>query len=194
VPAGRAGIIARPGAAAGASTRGSDTFTRTDSSSSLGTATVGGTWSALLGTWGVSSNAAYRSSAGTSGLAVLDVGVADFTATVNVTPAAGKQAGLVFRCVDSSNFLMVIVDLGVNKAVYYSNVADSYATPAGFGPTLTGSSPYAISVTCSGTTVTGSVNGTSVMSYTETNFSSATKVGLWVSDSGCTVDDFLVTG
>lgn len=80
----------------------SDDFTRGDSAVS-----AGGEWTALNGTWGISSNAAYVVSVtgGAPSLLGYNTGSVDHSITVNPTATAG--AGAFVRYVNSDNYLLV---------------------------------------------------------------------------------------
>src|SRR5262245_57529908 len=88
-----------------------DSFNRADNASSLGSTDGAGlldpvAWIPQLGTWGISSNQAYKSGGSSAEQsAVIDAGTADVI--VEVTTAArnfANGAGLVFRAVDFQNF------------------------------------------------------------------------------------------
>lgn len=85
-----------------------DTFTRTDSTSTLGTSETGSaTYTARAGTWGISSNAAYTTATTGPAYATVDAGTADCAITVKVTASlTGNNArpAIYFRWQDSSNY------------------------------------------------------------------------------------------
>lgn len=92
----------------------SDSFDRANSAVAIGTAdgANGGTWSALRGTWGISSNKAYQvAAAPMDAVAMLPSGyVADGYVQAEVTLSATANradAGLIFHALDANNFLMV---------------------------------------------------------------------------------------
>lgn len=78
----------------------SDTFTRADNGSSLGTANRGGTW-ATTGTWGILANRARCYGSGDT-FATLDTGAASgYRAQVDMI--GGSWPGLVLRYTDAAN-------------------------------------------------------------------------------------------
>ena len=85
-------------------TRASDTFTRADSTTTLGTAETGGAWTAHVGTWGISSNQAYCPTSAGLNIATVDTGYSDGFVTVTVTGVSAAGQRLVFRLSDSSNY------------------------------------------------------------------------------------------
>lgn len=76
-----------------------DTFTRADSTTTLGSPEIGeNAWSAVSGTWGISSNQAYSTTTGSTALAVIDAEESDGIVTANVSGISGTvAAGVVFR-------------------------------------------------------------------------------------------------
>lgn len=77
-----------------------DTFTRSNSSTSLGTTSSNYPWTSRSGTLGINTNLAYAPGAGTN-ISTVDV-IQDCNPTVTMSTAG--NAGLVFRYVDSSNY------------------------------------------------------------------------------------------
>lgn len=90
-----------------------DTFTRADSASVLGTSEgfAAQAWSALAGTWGISSNRAYTVSSTANAFAILaSPTLADGVISVDITTdptAAATLAGVVFRATDVNNLMWV---------------------------------------------------------------------------------------
>jgi hypothetical protein len=178
-----------------------DTFTRADATSPLGTADSGQTWTAAVGTWGISSNQAYTSAANSSGsqgaLAVVDAGTADCTITldVNNVSVSNTQGGIVFRYVDNSNFWCFIrYDNGGTQQWYLDRIVGGSSTAvatanAGSGTTDT------LQVLLSGSSIVCKLNGTTVTTQTDSTFVTATKHGLNIYNStGVRLDNFSLTG
>jgi hypothetical protein len=86
----------------------SDTFTRTDNASSMGSAETGQTWTAASGTWGISGNLAYPAVA-VAGDHVTVPAVGDGLVECDVLAAdyAIGTPGVMFRYIDASNYLFV---------------------------------------------------------------------------------------
>lgn len=90
-----------------------DSFNRADSATSLGTADQGGAWIANAGTWGITGNRAYLASDTAGAVATL---VSDHLADgyveadITLSPTTNRAyAGLVFRALDQSNLLLVLL-------------------------------------------------------------------------------------
>jgi hypothetical protein len=147
-----------------------DTFTRPDSTTTLGATDTGQTWSTLVGTWGISGGAGYASAAPDYSFAVFDAARADYTLSVRV-PVTAATLGLVFRAVDAQN-LWTWESSGMYKTV--GNVATQFFASGGWvaGDTL--------SVVCSASNVSGYKNGVLMGSVTDAALQTATKVGIYV--------------
>lgn len=181
-----------------------DTFTRADSSTSIGTADTGQAWSALKGTWGIKTNAAelYTGAAGGQEVAVVDAGTghANGTVQVDIIPHAGVggggiDAGVVTKVADASNYLLVAVhkldtssDLKLYKCVAgaFTQLGATYTgTSFAYGTTVT------VKIVNTATTVDVYLDGnaTPAISYTltsgeQTTFNSNTKHGIRVNSTG----------
>ena len=160
----------------------SDTFTRANSATSLGTATSGQTWVASVGTWGITSNTAYIPTpvANASNIAYIAAIKSDGTFQVTVADSAGvnDNAALVLRYVDASNYLNLTLD-GFSGAVLLQKVvagtATTVATAAATFPTT---ASQVLTVVASGSSYVCKLNGTTVFSATDTALNTATGVGL----------------
>lgn len=94
-----------------------DLFTKADSATTLGSSSVGGAWTAVSGTWGISSNEAYCVSDANNNAAILPtVGTGDYIVSCDVKGqllgASWREAQLMFRYIDSNNFLHIGCDSG----------------------------------------------------------------------------------
>lgn len=167
----------------------SDSFNRADSSTSLGSADTGQAWTALVGTWGITSNQAYNPVGGGDNqcTAVVDAGVSD--CTVQVTKPNSHDAGFVFRVVDANNYLMF-----TEAGVLYKRVGGGFTSIA---TCAVGSDGDVLAAVLSGTSVIVKRNGTQIVSVTESTHQSATKHGLrnYFPSFGASelFDDFTVT-
>ena len=86
----------------GSTVRWADTFKRADSSTTVGTADSGGSYTVSSGTWGISGNAAYPVA---TGRLFADVGVSAYRAGVQFSDmTTGIQQWFVFRGVDDYNY------------------------------------------------------------------------------------------
>lgn len=85
-----------------------DTFTRADSTTTLGSTETGQAWEVFGGggtVWGISSNQAYRVSGSDGSVARVDTGVTDQTVTATITTDTSFQ-GLVVRSSSTDNFYL----------------------------------------------------------------------------------------
>lgn len=164
-----------------------DTFDRANSTSSLGTPSDGGSaWTALSGTWGISSNQAYTSAAISDSLAVLDSGSADTTVGVTVATNSSNP-GLIWRASDVNNLF-----LWTRSGIVYRKQSGSYTS---LGTRSTFTSGDVIEVDLSGSTFTGWKNGVSWgADITSTFNQTATLHGLRSdNNTGNRFDDFGIT-
>lgn len=153
-----------------------DSFNRTDSSTTLGS-TDGGTilaWTPLTGTWGINTNRAYcaTSGSGDQDTAVVESGVAD--ATVQVTVTVAGDGGICFRATDTNNYFVIGNDPPTSKL--YKRVAGTFTAIATGGTQFVNGD--VMKITFSGTSITVYLNGTSVLTATSTHNQTATKHGL----------------
>lgn len=172
----------------------SDSFNRADNTSSLGTADSGQTWTAQLGTWGISSNQAYVSAANGQNSAVLDASSATGTAAVAIgagTTATTWDMGVVGRATDVNNYYLA--QFSQSGVILYKQVSGGFTSIGTASVTIAVGDT--VSLTCSGSTITILVNGVSKVSVTDTTFSSPTKWGLrwWTSDNTFRYDNFAFT-
>lgn len=114
----------------------SDAFTRADNAASLGTADVGGAWTAHVGTWGIIGGKAYLASTTLAAIATLQrAPFADGTLTVDITTGTGPNrtdVGVILRAVDGTNALIV----RLNKLVGSINRVDILKYVAGVATQL----------------------------------------------------------
>lgn len=176
----------------------SDTFTRADSAVSLGsTESPVLAWSALVGTWGISTNRAYNVAATNNAVAVVTTAASDVTvsATMAVLSAA-NTAGVAVRCSDGSNFIWVVgYTAASSNVLIVKRVAGADTVIA----TLTSPSALAngdvLSAVCSGNTITARINGVTVGSATDAFNNTAVKHGLTCGAGDATIrwDNFSIT-
>lgn len=91
-----------------------DLFNRTDSSSTLGSADLGGAYTAVQGTWGISSNAAYSVTGANGDLAILPYSGGTELCTIRAKMKGAisnstnyHRPSIIFRYVDNLNFMYV---------------------------------------------------------------------------------------
>lgn len=100
-----------------------DSFNRADSTTTLGSPETSiqttQTYNALIGTWGISGNKAYRVNGGL-GLALLNYGINNCVLESNLT--VGSQCGIAFRVLDAQNYLYIRMES--DSVRLYKSVAD----------------------------------------------------------------------
>jgi hypothetical protein len=152
-----------------------DDFNRTDNTASLGVATTGQTWTAIVGTWGIIGNQAYCVSSSTDACAVVESGKADATIQAKFATITSTNMRLAFRVVDSNNLILVNTDATVYTL--YKRVAGAY-TSLGTSSGVTPTNGDIIKVVTSGSSITVYVNSVQVITATCTDHQTATKHGL----------------
>lgn len=170
-----------------------DTFTRADAMT-LGSTEIGSfAWSALSGTWGITSNqAAVKTTSNGSDRAIIDVGVSDYTVQATIPVVANSSNGIIFRFVDTSNYWLFgysnSTTLKFSKRV--AGVDTVYTTISNATPTA----GDVLKVTVSGNTVSCYLNGSLFGQTTSSDLATATKLGMasyW--QNAVVFDNFLVT-
>lgn len=175
-----------------------DRFARADSASSLGTAEVGGAWTANAGTWGITGGAAYLVSSTSNAVATLDAAKAnkDIGVSVTIAPTGNSQPGIIYRYTDASNYSYLIV--GVNgvtwSAQLWNCVAGSFTNQINTTiSAMTRGAANSVRLSVVGNAVVVTVNGTQVISTTVTANAAATRCGFYKNDtSAARYDNFLV--
>lgn len=169
-----------------------DSFDRADSSSSLGSADVGGAWTVQSATFGISSLRAYETTGGL-GIATIDSGHADADVSVviavRLTGGGAGNAGVVFRFTNTSNYWRAFFD-GSTGLVFLQKVVGGAASTVFSGGTM-GASGGAVLARFNGSTIAVYVNGRLVGTTTDSFNSTATKHGLWINGNTLwRLDDF----
>lgn len=171
-----------------------DLFTRADSTSSLGTATSGGAWTAVAGTWGIISNQGYLATRVGDSIATLATSSATMDITARITLGTGSSnPGILFRYQDSTNYLLVLFALSNQKIDVFRRVAGTYTNISSNSVSIAASTAYTLRIVANGTTVTTYLNGVRVKVDTGvTQFASSTGVGLRQDDATAARYDNLV--
>ncbi len=182
----------------------SDTFTRADNASSLGNAETGQAWVpgnfgdiAVLPTYGVSGNKAYCPNGGdqTDPHEWAESGFADVTITANVTVTGPAYLGLLFRRLDSSNYFSARLNTATNDLTLLRNLGGVRANRASVALAQGDPQVIALKVVLSGTSILVYADTVLLITYTDSNFQTATKHGLYINAlmSTARIDNFLVT-
>lgn len=154
-----------------------DTFVRTDSAVSLGTATSGGTYTASSGTWGISTNRAYPVS---SGRVLAAAGTTNHEVSCKFEDMTTSiQQWLICRAVDSANYWRVGVvspsASGSQTLALQSVVAGSVSINTAIGRFQRGDT---VTLRASGRVLTVLVNGVRVTSYVMTTALTGASFGM----------------
>lgn len=178
-----------------------DSFTRADSTTSLGVADTGHVWVPFTGTvWGISSNKAYiQNSSGSQTIVYIETGEADVTIEVTLNNNTGSNSinrmGIAFRISDENNYLFAYF-LGTNSLRIFKVVAGS-GTQIGTA-TVTFANNSVLKVVLSGTSIAAYQNNVlKVGPITESFNQTATKHGIMWEAGGrpiteCRWDDFSI--
>lgn len=173
-----------------------DGFNRPDSATSLGTADSGQIYEPQGGSvWGIAAGKAYTTSA-TSVTVLAETGLNNGEFTGKITfGAGGTLPGLVFRALDNNNRLGIFLDTAANSFQLWKADAGSSTTLASSSQTLDPDIAYTVLVVANGTSITGYLDGTAVLTHTlaggdATKYVSAgyTKVG-WRGSTEARFDD-----
>lgn len=158
------------------STYWSDTFTRANSATTMGSTSTGAlAWTAQSGTWGITSNDAYDAAptASTNHSVVVSDTHADGTISVTIGSIGtnGGSPGIIFRATDDSNYLMFS-----GGGTVYTRIAGTFTSLGGSGQSLVNGD--VLTVTLNGSSITARINGSVIWSGTSTFNQTATKHGL----------------
>lgn len=108
----------------------SDSFSRVDNAASMGSADTGQVWSAMTGTWGVLTGAAYTASHVDNDSCSIDVGANQMVVQCEMLSpnhaANGEAAGLLASVTDSSNYYLVQIVAFTNTFEVWKKVAAIY--------------------------------------------------------------------
>jgi hypothetical protein len=173
-------------------TNRTDTFNRADTTNAIGTPSDGGSaWSQVNGTWGIASNTAYSSSAGSESHCALESSVSAVEVEATLT-VVDSQCGLTGRLADVNNYITVIVE--APQARLFKYVAGVY-TQLGSTYTATMNNGVVIKLRMdSANDITVYVDGVSRITANDAAGSSNTQHGLRIHASGNTrFDNFSIT-
>jgi len=152
--------------------------------------TSGAGWTVVTATCDIQSNAARVLA--TPSVATIDSTASDFTLTVTVTPGNGAASGVIFRRTNATAYWEVTVNDPGNNFLL-REYASGYTTRDTANINITGGTPYTVVVTCSGTSISATLDGANTVSFTSSNNQAATVVGLRSANQLSTFDDLTVT-
>jgi hypothetical protein len=167
----------------------SDTFNRANSAS-LGTTDSGHTWSLLTGSFEVTNNTT-KATTGTSNASMEILRSDNYSVSVDVKWSA--YAGIDFRTKDLTN--TYFIRLGTSGLGLFRQLAGANTSLGSHSFTPLANSNHTLKVTVSGSTIKVLLNGTEVISATDTDTTliNETKVGIRTfNDTVSTFDNFKV--
>ncbi|GAA3209428.1 family 16 glycoside hydrolase [Actinocorallia longicatena] len=178
---------AHESAAAPVTTLLADDFSDGDAA---GWTTTGGTWTVSAGAYSQSSTAAGESLSTTGSSSWTN-----YTARARIRlDNAGANAGLVLRHTGAANFYLFRLNDSTDKADLYKKVGGVLTLVASASVPLSPGVFRTLQATVSGSTVTGSVDGAQVLTWTNpVTELTAGGVGLRMHTAAATLDDLLVT-
>jgi len=124
---------------------------------------------------------------------VRDVVYADATISVRCRPESGSEdqaCGLLFRAVDSDNYLVTRANVLENNIRLYTVKAGNRVEFASADATVTGNEWHTLAVTLTGDAITVKWDDAIVLDETESSFPDPGHIGIWVkADSVTAFDD-----
>lgn len=154
-----------------------DTFTRADSSTTLGSTESGGFAYSVLGSgvYGINTNKAAPISSSTDNPAYIDVGTPDalVSVVVDTFPGGANEQGVYFRIVSTAAWWRFI--RSTSSIILQRRVASSNTTVATKSETFANGDIF--SVRCWGDTIQCFKNGVRIFSVVDSANNSATKFG-----------------
>lgn len=166
-----------------------DSFNRADSTTNLGSTDDGviQAWTQHSGTWGINGNAAYISAAGTSVASV--AGTADFErVSVSVPTWASGAAFVTFRVTDSSNYCRWGGTVGAAPELVFTVAGVATRTETTGGYTLAAGDK--LSVRANGSVVECYIDDVLILTVTETDNQTNTRVGMSLTTTAPRMNDF----
>lgn len=181
---GTAPVAVASSSAAAATLSISDDFNRADSTSSMGSTSVGAKpWTAESGTWGISSNKAYVSSGPSSTVArtTIDAGITSGTVKATYTMGTGgTTGGFVIRSDGAGNEYLVEFSNASQAPNIYKGVNGSY-TIIGSGAATSVADGSVMTVIISGNTITLQDDGVTIATATtDGSYAAQTRHGLYI--------------
>jgi hypothetical protein len=159
-----------------------DTFTGTNNTLlTTHTMDVGPGWTAVVNNWKISTNQAVPNSSGNECLDVADSGQSNVTAAVDsdfTNVGSNTDACLIIRYQDSSNYWLLQLIAASNVLKLYEKGSGSFVLRGSTSYTVSINTTYTLEIVASGNNFTCYVNGVSELTYTGSDFNTATKCGI----------------
>lgn len=169
-----------------------DSFNRADSAATLGTSTSGHAWTALVGTWGTSSNKGYVAAGTGYNVAVIDTGLSNVELQVTIAGTSTVNTGLAFRYASAGNGYYCVFNDSGNVRIY-KGASGTYTMVAGASVAQTVLTGDVMRVSISGATFKVYRNGTLILTATDGSspYTAQTMHGMWGwSNSGAATRSF----
>ena len=139
----------------------------------------------------IQSNKAQRQSG--SPQPIFDYGHADYTKTLSLNRGTSTFVGAIVRYSNANNYWLFFYSSGTNVLTLYEVNGGTQTSRATGSVTLSASTAYNASITCTGNSISMTINGVTV-SYASASFNNtATKGGIYQMGAGTEVDTILVT-
>jgi hypothetical protein len=171
----------------------SDNFDRANNASSIGNPSDGGsTWSADVGTWGITANRAYcPAENGTSHYVVLETSASNVKVKVKLNNPA--NCGIVARYADSQNFLRARAFTSPDQLQLYRATTAGGVVQIGSTEAVTYLGDDLLELWCeSDNTISVYFNNVLKIQVTESSGSSNTKCGMYGFNTTIRLEDFSV--
>lgn len=153
-----------------------DEFNRADSTSQLGTG-----WTAHSGTWGITGNQAYASAGAGDNVATRPTksGQRGYV-QATFTPGVGGS-GLVCRAQNDQNYILLhMANPSGKKLEFYKRVAGAYTLIAQTAYAYVDATAYVLRLEFDGSSLTGKVNGATVLTASDGALLTNARAGLRV--------------
>lgn len=174
-----------------------DNFNRTDSTTTLGTASDGiHPWTAHVGTWGINTNQAYCPTlSGGLGHATCDYGARDCTTQVTFATVA-RPMGMAVGYADSNNYLRIRIRIiaTVHRIEIHTVIAGVFVQLTSADGTTWVDTDIMKVILGPGNSVDVHRNGASLISSTDAGLASiiGTRHGLYTESTSSRFDDFSI--
>lgn len=182
----------------------SDTFTDTNSvdlaSHTIAPTNIPATaWTVRAGTWQIQSNRGTTTTGAANGHATLNSGVGDVVITAKVVNngSAGQanDSGIVVRWGSTNAFFRISINAADDVIRIVERAGGSNTVVATTSVTIATGTEYTIVVTCSGSTISATLDGANAVSYALATANQASGIhGIYARVSNDYIDSFTVTG
>lgn len=158
-----------------------DSFNRADNTATLGTTSGGQTWLApFTFTFGILSNRAYISTGAIWGFDLINLAVSDFIYECDMEWASGNNGVLIFRSDGTNNnrWILQITQDPTNNFNISKTIAGGDIFVAGITFAPVSGATYRLKVECKGSVINGYLNGSPLLTTTDTALQTNTMIGI----------------